>query len=325
MSPGLCSVCGAILREGVCPNGHPQRAVRRGYEAPRRRRILPWLLLLLILGGTAYTTLVWVPRTASDNLMRPSSREFSEAVEAYRGAVGALPPGATDPQVLADLAATVVSAAAPARQQLSDASVALTEREPLNLPIISSRPPLPEAAAIRERMTEFYTGAQQVLTSVEVSSSYLTQAAVVLPGLASIEERMQTADPDDPEVATNAAIPVADQLIADLQALTAPEELGGLHEALLAIAQRIRDGLGTLASSRGGDAGRPVVAATIRGVRNEIAAFRQTFGTAPRQARGTGLGALLEEVDALAVEITERLAALRDVHGLDGLTLPGES
>jgi hypothetical protein len=29
-------------------------------------------------------------------------------------------------------------------------------------------------------------------------------------------------------------------------------------------------------------------------------------------------------VDSLAVEITERLAALRNVHGLDDLTLPGE-
>ena len=324
MSPGLCSVCGAILRDGVCPNGHPQRAVRRGYEAPRRRRILPWLLLLLILGGAAYTTLVWVPRTAAETLMRPSSSEFASAVESYRGAVGALPPGATDPQVLADLAASAVAAAAPARQELSDSSVALTEREPLDLPIISSRPPLPEAIAIRELMTEFYTGAQQVLTSVEVASSYITQAAVILPGLASIEERMLTADPDNPEVAVTAAIPVSDQLLADLQALTPPEEMGGLHESLLAIAQRIREGLGSLAASRGGEAGRPVVAATIRGVRNEIAALRQTFGTAPRQARGTGLGPLLEEVDALAVEITERLDALRDVHGLDGLTLPGE-
>jgi hypothetical protein len=282
------------------------------------------VVLLLILAGVAYTTLIWVPRTAAGNLMRPSSRDFAEAVEAYRGAVGALPPGATDPQVLADLAATAASAAAPAREQISEASVALTERRPLDVPIISGRPPLPEAVAIRERMTEFYTGAQQALTSVEVASSYVTQAAVVLPALASIEERMQTADPDNPEVAVSAAIPVADQLIADLQALTAPEELGGFHAALQTIAQRLRQGLEALATARGGEVGRPVVAATIRSVRGEIAAFRQTFGTAPRQARGTGLGPLLEDVDALAVEITQRLAALRDAHGVDGLTLPGE-
>ena len=324
MSPGLCSVCGAILRDGACPNGHPQRAVRRGYDQPRRRRIFPWVLLILILTGAAYTVLIWVPKTAAGNLMRPSSEEFARAVEAYRGAVGALPPGATDPQVLADLAATAVSASGPAREELSDASVALTEREPFDVPIISSRPPLPEAISLRERMTEFYTGAQQALTSVEVASSYITQAAVVLPALASVEERMQTADPDNPEVTVSAAIPVADQLIADLSALTPPEELGGFHEGLLTIAQRIRDGLDAVANARGGEIGRPVVAATIRGVRNEIAAFRQSFGTAPRQARGTGLGPLLEEVDSLAVEITERLAALRDVHDLDGLTLPGE-
>lgn len=324
MSPGLCSVCGAILRDGACPNGHPQRAVRHGYEPARRRRLFPWLLLLLILAGAAYTTLVWVPRTAAGNLMRPSSEEFSSAVEAYRGAVGALPPAATDPQVLADLAATIVSGVGSAREELSEASVALTEREPLELPIISSRLPLPEAVDLRERMLEFYTGAQQVLTSVEVASRYITQAAVVLPALASIEERMQTADPENTEVAVNAAIPVADQLLADLQALTAPEELGGFHESLLTITQRIREGLESLRSAGGGQAGRPVVAATIRGVRNEIAAFRQTFGTAPRRARGAGLGPLLEEVDSLAVEITQRLAALRDVNGVGGLTLPGE-
>jgi hypothetical protein len=282
------------------------------------------VVLLLILAGVAYTTLIWVPRTAAGNLMRPSSQEFAEAVEAYRGAVGALPPGATDPQVLADLAATAVSGAAPAREQISEASVALTERQPLEVPIVSGRPPLPEAVEVRELMTEFYTGAQQALTSVEVASGYITEAAAVLPALASVEERMQTADPNNPEVSVSAAIPVADQLIADLQALTAPEELGGYHAALLTIAQRIRDGLDALATARGGQAGRPVVAATIRSVRNEIAAFRQTFGTAPRQARGTGLGPLLEEVDALAVEITQRLSALRDTHGLDGITLPGE-
>jgi hypothetical protein len=281
-------------------------------------------LIFLILIGIAYTTLVWVPKTAAANLMRPSSEDFASAVEAYRGAVGNLPPGATDPQVLSDLAASIVAASGPARQELSDASLALTERVPLDLPIISSRPPLPESVALRETMTEFYTGAQQALTSVEVASSFITQAGVVLPALASIEERMLTADAEDPDVAVTAAIPVADQLIADLQALTAPEELGGFHEGLLAIAQRIREGLGALATARGGEAGRPVINATIRSVRNEIAAFRQTFGTAPRQARGTGLGTLLEEVDALAVEITQRLASLRESHGLDGLTLPGE-
>lgn len=256
--------------------------------------------------------------------MRPSSQEFSSAVEAYRGAAGALPPAATDPQVLADLAATVLSASVPARGQLSDASAALSERTPLDLPVISGRPPLAEAISLRERMTEFYTGALQALSGLERTASYLTQAAAVLPALDSLEERMQTADPDSPQVAVDASIPVSDRLIADLQALTAPDELGGLHESLVAIAQRIREGLDALARSRGGQAGKPVVAATIKTVRGEIAAFRQTFGTAPAQARRAGLGPLLKEVDALAVEITQRLATLREVHGLEGITLPGE-
>jgi hypothetical protein len=67
-----------------------------------------------------------------------------------------------------------------------------------------------------------------------------------------------------------------------------------------------------------------VVAATLKTVRDEIAAFRQTFGTASRQARGAGLGPVLDQVDALSVEITQRLAALRD-EGVEGIALPGES
>ncbi len=324
MSPALCSVCGAILREGACPNGHPQRAARRDGGPTRRTRIFPIVLLLVLIGGIAYTTMIWVPRKAAGDLMRPSSREFAEAVSSYRGATGALPPGATDPQALGDLAATAAAATGPAREQITAASVAIAERSPLDIPFISSRPPLPEAVAIREQMIEFYTSALQAISGLERASSYLAQAAAVLPALDSLEANAVATDPDAPQAAAASSIPIADQLLADLQALTAPEELGGLHEALLAIAQRIRDGLDALAGARGGDAGRPVVSATIRSVRDEIAAFRQTFGTAPRQARGAGLGPLLEELDTLAVEIAQRLDALREA-GVGGLTLPGEA
>jgi hypothetical protein len=279
----------------------------------------------LIIGGIGYTSLVWVPRNQAAKLMAPSSREFSSAVEAYRAAAGSLPPGATDPQVLADLAATAVTAAGPAREQLSDASLALTERKPLDIPIVSGREPLKEAVAIRSRMTEFYTAALQAISGLERVASYLTQTAAVLPPLASLEEAMLTADLDAPGVALDSAIPISDQLIADLQALTAPDELAGLHQSFLTIAERIRDGLESLVTSKGGQAGKPVVAATLKSTRAEIAAFRQTFGTASRRARGTGLGSQLEQVDALVVEITERLAALREVYGLEGISLPGES
>ncbi|MGH2710786.1 MAG: hypothetical protein ACRDH9_06250 [Actinomycetota bacterium] len=324
MSPGLCSICGAILRDGACPNGHPQRAVQRGYSSPRRRRIFPILLLLLILAGVAYATLIWVPRNAARNLMQASSEDFSQAVVAYRGAANVLPPAATDPQVLADLAATAAAAAAPARDQLTEASTALVERQPLDLPVISSRPPLDEAIALRERMTEYYTTALQAITGLERAASYLTQAAAVLPALDSLERNANEADPDAPQAIAASSIPIADQLLADLQALTAPEELAGLHQSLLTIAQRIRDGLDALAGARGGEAGRPVVAATLKNVRDEIAAFRQTFGTAPRRARGAGLGPLLDEVDALTIEISQRLAALQDA-GVGGIVLPGQS
>ena len=276
------------------------------------------------MAGIAYTTLIWVPKRAAGDLMRPSSREFAAAVAAYRSAAGSLPPGATDPQVLADLAASVAAATGPAREEVTTASLAITQRSALDIPVVSSRPPLPEAVAIRDRMTEFYTLALQSISSLERASSYLAQAAGVLPALDSLEANALATDPDEPQQSAASSIPIADQLIADLQALTAPEELGGLHQQLLAVAQRIRDGLDTLARSRGGNAGRPVVAATLRSVRDEIAAFRQAFGTAPRQARGAGLGPLLEQVDALAVEIAQRLDALRET-GVEGLTLPGEA
>jgi hypothetical protein len=317
-------VCGAILRDGACPNGHPQRAVQRGYASPRRRRVFPLVLLVVILAGIAYTTLIWVPKTAASNIMGPASEDFSAAVTGYRGASGVLPPAATDAQVLADLAASAAEAAGPAREQLTEASTRLVEREPLDLPLISSRPPLSEAIALRERMTEFYTAALQAITGLESAASYLTQAAVVLPALESLEANAEEADPDAPQAIAASSIPIADQLIADLQALTAPEELASLHEGLLTIAQRIRDGLNALAGARGGEAGEPVVAATLNTVRDEIAAFRQTFGTAPRQARGAGLGPLLDEIEALTVEITTRLAALRD-DGVKGIALPGQT
>lgn len=324
MSQTSCSVCGAILRGGACPNGHPQRAARREGSS-RRRRIFPLIVLLLIVGGIAYTSLVWVPRNQAAKLMTPSSREFAEAVEAYRAAAGALPPGATDPQVLGDLAAAAVTAAAPAREKLTDASLALTERKPLDLPIVSGREPLKEAVALRSRMTECYTTALQAISGLERTASYLSQAAAVLPALANLEEAMLTADLDAPGVALDSAIPISDQLITDLRALTAPDELAGLHQSFLTIAERIRSDLQSLVTSKGGEAGRPVVAATLKSTRDEIAAFRQTFGTASRRARGAGLGPLLEQVDALVVEITERLAGLREVYGLEGITLPGET
>ena len=120
------------------------------------------------------------------------------------------------------------------------------------------------------------------------------------------------------------AVPVADQLIADLQAITPPDELGALHESLAGIADRIRTGLDdvTAAAARGRES-VPVVAATLQGIRDEIATFRETLGSTPQLARRSGLGPQLQEVDDLAVRITEALDALRN-EGVDGITLPGE-
>jgi hypothetical protein len=65
------------------------------------------------------------------------------------------------------------------------------------------------------------------------------------------------------------------------------------------------------------------VAATLQGLRDEIATFKETLGSTPRLARRVGLAPRLQEVDTLAVEITEELSALRD-QGVEDITLPGE-
>ena len=280
------------------------------------------MVLLLALVSLAYLGLIWYPQQAASALMEPSSREFSSALEAYHGATGAFPPGATDPQALTDASTTVIGATGEAREELADASAALQEREPTDLPVVSSRPPLDDAIALRTRMTTFYTRALEALGSLENIAGYLSEVGAVLPAVGSLEAAVAEADPAQPAQAVGSAIPVADQLLADLQALTPPDELGGLHSSLVTIAERLRADLDQVAGASGKNVVR-VVTALLQRIRGELLSFRETLGSAPDLSRRSGLGPLLREVDELAASVTARLAVLRE-DGVESITLPGE-
>jgi hypothetical protein len=319
VSTRLCTVCGAVLRDGVCPNGHPQRVASRAREQRRAGPLFVLVaVLFLVLAGGAYTALTWYPRRAATDLMRPSSEEFTAVAGAYHTAIGALPPASTDPQVLVDQSPTILTAAGTAREQLTDASSGLESREPTDLPVISSRPPLEDAIRLREQMLAFYTTALETIADVESVAGYLSSLTPLLPELEDLAATLE--DPEDLGGAVSAATPVADQVIADLQALTPPEELGGLHSALAAIARRIRADLNELTEM--GQAGSPVTRALLEDLRADIGTLRETMGTAPDAARQAGLGTQIEDVEARIVSIVDGLTSLRDRYDVSGLTIP---
>ncbi|MGH2765498.1 MAG: hypothetical protein ACRDKA_06260, partial [Actinomycetota bacterium] len=147
-------------------------------------------------------------------------------------------------------------------------------------------------------------------------------AAAVLPQLDALSSTLGTPrDEAEVRAAVAAATPIAEQLLADLRALAPPEELGGLHSALQAIARRIRADLDEV--DRTAQTGvTPVVRALLAGIRAAFDTFRQTLGTAPQEAGAAGLTADRDEVESLAQTIVAGLQTLRDVHGLAGVTVP---
>jgi hypothetical protein len=319
MSTGFCSVCGAVLRNGVCPNGHPQRAVRRSRSRVRRR--WPWLALALFLlvAVGAYGALRWYPMRAAGNLMRPSSRDFGVALLAYRQTVEAV-PGGGDAQAAVDGAQEVIRRADEARRRLSGAQIALEERTPPTLPVISSRPPMDEAIGVRERMLRFYTAALKGVADLESVAGYLTEVAGTLPQLDDVEETLRDASPAEVAGAVESAIPVASQLGADLEALTPPDDVGSVHASLQALADQIRADLEQIAET-GREAADPVLRALIRGIVAEIETFRETIAGAPDAAFGSALGKELRRVEGFVRRITRDLAELEDA-GVSGLTIP---
>ncbi len=280
------------------------------------------LVLVLLLAAGAYAGLVWYPRRAAADLMDEPPGAFEASLSAYRATVSAFPPGATDPQALVEGCGAVATTSAPTRERLADDTIRLEREAPPDVPVVSSRPPLAQALELRDLMLEFNTTAQEVLGRLEAVCAYVSQAAGVLPQLDTLDATL--GDPRDAaeiEAAVAAATPIAEQLLADLRALTPPAELGGLHSSLLAIARRIDSDLEEV--SRTAQAGGvPVVRALLGDIRSSFDAFRQTLGTAPEEAGAGSLTAAIQRTEALAVRIVEGLRALREVHGLTGVTVP---
>jgi hypothetical protein len=322
VSAGFCSVCGAVLRNGVCPNGHPQRVDRRLRQRRRGRGLWVLLLVFLLLAGGAYAGLVWYPRRAATEVMEGPSKRFAASLSAYRSTVAAFPPGPTDAQALVDGCGAVTSTSAPTRERLGEDTIQLEGQAPPDLPLVSSRPPLLQAREIRDLMLEFNTAAQEVLGRLEAVCAYVTQAAGVLPRLDTLNATL--GDPRDAaeiRAAVAAATPIAEQLLADLRALAPPAELGGLHNSLVAIARRIRADLEKIdRTAQAG--GTPVVRALLGDIRSSFDSFGQALGTAPREAGAGGLTAATQRAEELAARIVEGLRALREVHGLTGVTVP---
>jgi hypothetical protein len=322
MASRFCTVCGAVLRDGVCPRGHPQRAARRRPERPRRRGPILALLLTLLLGAAAYVALFLYPERAAGDLLRPSSQEFAGALQGYRGVVQAVPPDGTDPEAVSSAVGALLEETDDARAVVTRAQSALEAREPVGWPVVSGRPPLDDAARIRDRMLSFYTGALELAADLENVSGYLTELGTALPLIDNLEQalgRPNGAEGTDQIVAS--AAPITEQLLADLEAQVPPEELGSLHESLLAIADTIRQDLEEAEASNQPGA-EPVVAALLDDARDELETFRTTVATSFDTALGAGIGEQIRRLDRQAGRVIADLGAVRDDYGLTGLTIP---
>jgi hypothetical protein len=320
MSTAFCSVCGAVLRNGVCPNGHPQRAARRSQA--RRRRRWPWVLLILflLLAGGAYAALRWYPQRAAGDLMRPSSVEYADALTAYRAAVEAVPPAGDDAQAVIDGAQAVLDRADAARTILSEVQIALEERAPPDFPVISSRTPLDEAIGVRQRMLRFYTAALRAVADLESVAGYLTEVSGTLSQLDDLEDALRGVSPGEIAGAVEVAIPISNQLNADLEALTPPEELGSLHASLQAIADQVAADLEE-AGGTGRPSAEPVIRALIGRIEAEMQSFRAAIAGAPDTAFTSQLGRDLRRVETIVRRIDEGLTELENA-GVNRLTIP---
>ena len=317
MSSGFCTRCGAALVRGACPRGHPQRVAR----ATKRRRGR-WPVLVVLLGvavAAGSMGLVWYPFRAAEALMRPTSSEYSRALTAYRAAVDAVPEPDGEAAALIEAVGPVLDRAQEARDRLAEAHLSLEERTAVRLPIVSSRPPLGEALELRESILSFYTGGLETVGRVDAVARYLSGLSGSLGRLDDLEQEFEGVSPEGAARAVESAQPVAEQLSADLEAVEAPEELGAVHAALRAIANRIEADLRQIA--RTAEQGGPVVEALMADVRSEIEAFRRSLAEAPREALGSGLRTTLKTLGRRSRRINEGLTALRD-QGLGGIVIP---
>ena len=256
--------------------------------------------------------------------MVSSSEEFERARTAYEATTGAF-PNSPDPAILVQQAAAVLAAADAARAAITDAETRLEARSPVSIPVLDRRPPLPLAHDLRERMLSFYLGALELVADMEGVARYLTEVAAVLPKLEDLRSALGTPrTPAEVDAVIPAARAVADQLLADLDALSPPVETGSLNEALRAIAGTTRGHLDELDKVRGRVA-RPILATLVTEIGTQLDTFRDTFIGGPGAALEAGLAPRMAELAGQSGRITEGLARLRDEHGLDEVVVPAAS
>lgn len=319
MATGFCTRCGAVLRNGACPQGHPQRALRPRRRRRRRRWPITLLILVVVLGVAAYAGLVWYPVRAAGELMRPSSSEYAEAVGAYRATVDSLPSEGTEAEAVAEATDEILAESETARGALSEAQIALEDRAAPRIPVVSGRPPLGEALDVRERMLSFYTAALEAVGRLDAVARYLSGLGGTLPQIEQIEDSLRDAGGDlGGAVAT--ASSVAGRILADLEAISPPTELGALHSSLTAIVERIEDDLRQIDEARG-QGSDPVVEALLDDVEGQAVSFRDAVAEAPQAAIESGLGPALRQIDRRIHRIDAGLEDLRS-RGVTGVTVP---
>jgi hypothetical protein len=321
MGAQTCTRCGAALRAGVCPNGHPQRAARRRRRGRRWGRAIALALVVLLAAGAVYAALAWYPRRVASETVGPTSRTFATALAAYREML-AVYPARPRPGAIEQGAEGLLDRADPTRQALGTGQGEVDGHRLPSLPIIGSRPPLSIASAAHEEMEFFYTAALEVVGDLEAVARYLNQIGPTLPKLENLRQELgNPRAPGEIDRAAAGARAVADQLIADLRAVTAPEEMGPIQAGLLATSRAIRRDLDDIDRiSRQGRS--PVLRALIEDVESRIRSYRQTFTAAPGETMDAALGPGVEAVERTARRIVDHLAVLRDDHGVSGLTVP---
>lgn len=316
MATRFCARCGAVLKNGVCPRGHPQRALRTRKRQRRKWPIVIAALLVLVAAGS-YLGLQWYPARAAGELMRPSSAEFTEALQAYRAALESLPLEEADAETVVGSIEDIQARAETGRQELSAAQLALEDRTGPRIPVVSSRPPLDQALAVRDTMLAFYTEALETMAALDGVARYLSALSGTLPQVDEIESSLR-GGAGAGAVAT--ARSVAGRIVADLQAVTPPEDLGGLHSSLMIVARRIADDLQQIEETQG-QASQPVIQVLIEDVGQQAAAFRDTVAQVPQAVVDAGLGSTLARLDRRVDRISDGLASLRD-EGVTGMVIP---
>jgi hypothetical protein len=253
--------------------------------------------------------------------LQPTSRAFAGPVEAYRSILEVYPARAR-PRAVQKASAEVLDEVGPARQALSRGQAELQAHPLPNLPVIGSRPPISIAAGVREEMQFFYTESLEIVADIEGIARYLTDMAPTLPKLENLRRELgNPRTPGEIDRAAAGALAVANQLIADLDAITPPDDMGPVHAALQTGSRAIRRDLRDI--DRGSRQGRsPVLRALIDDVESRIRTYRDQFAAAPGEALETTLEPSIEFLERRVRRIAEGLTSLREDYNVPGLTVP---